>query len=297
MKRYKKQKIVFLAAAVSLLAAVPMLLTGCGGEEDSNSAESSSAVISQESEPVSSMEVSSVPEKIVDKDAWYLVLVNATHKTDETLAPDCEVLPSGASVDKRIYKKVMKMINAAAEDGYVINVTSAYRDYQWQSDLYNAEVQQNLDMGMSESEARDQARTVVAEPGTSEHQTGLAIDVSTEGSTDLLETYEDTPEGKWLHKNCWKYGFILRYPKGKENITGIIYEPWHFRYVGEEAAKEITERGITLEEYLGEDEPIRPAGLTSSMASDDDSEDVSDNGTDSSETVRDTSATPAVAMG
>ena len=296
-----------------MLAAVPMLLTGCGGEEQT---ESSSAVSSEVSEPVSSTEVSSVPETVIDKDAWYLILVNATHKADESLAPDCETLPSGASVDKRIYKKAMKMIDDAAEDGYVINVTSAYRDYHWQTDLYNAEVQENLNKGMSESKAKDQAKTVVAEPGTSEHQTGLAMDVSTEGSTDLLETYEDTPEGKWLHKNCWKYGFILRYPKGKENITGIIYEPWHFRYVGEEAAKVITERGITLEEYLGEDDPIRPAGLTSSMTGDDSSDDTTEESSDSSsdvedeasveenddsdsssETIRDTSANPAVAMG
>ena len=100
---------------------------------------------------------------------------------------------------------------------------------------------------MKEEEARAEALKLVAVPGTSEHQLGLALDIISETDED------DTATWQWLNENCWRYGFILRYPEEKIQITGITYEPWHFRYVGVEAAQEITEQGITLEEYLGEE--------------------------------------------
>ena len=92
--------------------------------------------------------------------------------------------------------------------------------------------------------------TVVALPGTSEHQTGLALDIVDAGYQELDEAQENTPVQQWLMRNSWRYGFILRYPTGKSNITGIIYEPWHYRYVGRDAARAIYESGLCLEEYL-----------------------------------------------
>ncbi len=102
----------------------------------------------------------------------------------------------------------------------------------------------------SQEEAKKKAAQWIAIPGTSEHQTGLALDIVSSSYQLLNKEQENTPEQKWLIENSYKYGFILRYPSDKTNITGIEYEPWHYRYVGKETAKEITERGICLEEYL-----------------------------------------------
>ena len=99
-------------------------------------------------------------------------------------------------------------------------------------------------------QADERAAQVVARPGTSEHNLGLACDIVALDYQNLDDGYAETPEAKWLYENCAKYGFILRYPPDKEDITGVIYEPWHFRYVGEQAAQEIMQRGICLEEYL-----------------------------------------------
>ena len=95
---------------------------------------------------------------------------------------------------------------------------------------------------------------MVAPPGTSEHETGLALDITAQSYPVLEQDQEDTPEQQWLMENAWRFGFILRYPQGKTEITGICYEPWHYRYVGREAAKEIQEKGLCLEEYLAEPE-------------------------------------------
>lgn len=118
--------------------------------------------------------------------------------------------------------------------------------------LYNRQVSQWLNRGYSQAEAEAKAATVVARPGTSEHHVGLAADVLGSGYASLEESFENTPAFAWLKAHCAEYGFILRYPKEKEDITGVIYEPWHYRYVGVEAATEIMRRGITLEEYLEE---------------------------------------------
>ena len=107
--------------------------------------------------------------------------------------------------------------------------------------------------GYGEEKAREEAATSVAYPGTSEHNLGLAVDIVARDYQILDDKQADTAEARWLEENCWKYGFILRYPTDKTDITGIIFEPWHYRYVGEEAAREIMERGICLEEYLGSD--------------------------------------------
>ena len=104
--------------------------------------------------------------------------------------------------------------------------------------------------GYSKKDAKAKAATSVARPGTSEHQLGLAVDIVDKSHQTLDAAQEDTPVQQWLLENSWKYGFILRYPNQKSNLTGIIYEPWHYRYVGQAAAQEIHERGICLEEYL-----------------------------------------------
>ena len=104
--------------------------------------------------------------------------------------------------------------------------------------------------GYSEEEARTETAKNIAIPGTSEHQLGLAVDIVDKNYQILDETQEDTAVQKWLMENSWRYGFILRYPTDKSDITGIVYEPWHYRYVGKEAAEAIYNEGICLEEYL-----------------------------------------------
>jgi D-alanyl-D-alanine carboxypeptidase len=116
--------------------------------------------------------------------------------------------------------------------------------------LFENKIGKYLSNGLSNQEATVEAAKWIAVPGTSEHQTGLAVDIVAKSYQMLDKEQENTPEQKWLMENSYKYGFILRYPENKSDITGISYEPWHYRYVGKEAAKEIYENGICLEEYL-----------------------------------------------
>ena len=129
-----------------------------------------------------------------------------------------------------------------------------YRAQETQQSLYDNKVQRLISSGMSEDEAKAEAAKAVAIPGTSEHQLGLAVDLVDANMQDLTSAQESTETQKWLMANSWRYGFIHRYPNGKTDITGIIYEPWHYRYVGKDAAQEIFNRDITLEEYLGKTE-------------------------------------------
>ena len=144
-----------------------------------------------------------------------------------------------------------KMLADCKLAGYSTMIVSAYRTQEEQEYLYNRKVNVYLDMGMSLEKARKEAATEVAVPGTSEHQLGLAVDII-DVNYGYLDSYQaQMPAQKWLMEHCHEYGFILRYPVGSTEITGIIYEPWHYRYVGVEIAQEITNLGITLEEYLG----------------------------------------------
>ena len=134
---------------------------------------------------------------------------------------------------------------AARAEGLKVYLSSGYRDYATQNYLYQRKVAQY---------GEETAKTIVAVPGTSEHQLGLAVDLVDANMQDLTSAQESTETQKWLMANSWRYGFIHRYPNGKTDITGIIYEPWHYRYVGKDAAQEIFNRDITLEEYLGKTE-------------------------------------------
>lgn len=144
----------------------------------------------------------------------------------------------------------MQMLADCESDGQRPVICSAYRSHSYQVGLFDNKVSRLRAQGLSDEDARDEAMTVVALPGTSEHQTGLALDIVDAGYQELDEAQEDTAVQKWLMANSWRYGFILRYPTGKSRVTGIIYEPWHYRYVGREAAREMYDSGMCLEEYL-----------------------------------------------
>ena len=143
------------------------------------------------------------------------------------------------------------MMDACREAGNEPLICSAYRSMETQQSLFDQKVAKLEAAGKSHDEAVQETAKEIAVPGTSEHQLGLTVDIVDMGNQNLTEEQEQTPTQKWLMANSWRYGFIHRYPTGKSEITGIIYEPWHYRYVGKEAAQEIFNKGITLEEYLG----------------------------------------------
>ena len=182
----------------------------------------------------------------------YTILVNKQNLLPSDYVPQELVEihePTGSKLDKTYinrlnvtaYKAFKEMQKAALNNGYEIFVDSSYRTYEYQEKLYNALI---LEKGM------DYARKFVATPGSSEHQTGLAVDVIFRRNGEMIEEQkEEDAEIQWLFTNAHKYGFILRYPKGKEEITGFNFEPWHFRYVGKKLAEKLFALNITLEEY------------------------------------------------
>lgn len=194
------------------------------------------------------------PEDGVVVDDELLTLVNPWNPLSDDWTVDLVTLDDGHRVDSRCYEAYMEMINACKAAGYSPVNCSSYRTQETQQSLYDNKVQRLISSGMSEEEAKTEAAKAVAIPGTSEHQLGLAVDLVDANMQDLTSAQESTETQKWLMANSWRYGFIHRYPNGKTDITGIIYEPWHYRYVGKDAAQEIFNRDITLEEYLGKTE-------------------------------------------
>lgn len=186
-----------------------------------------------------------------DSDDWALALVNEDHPLDTSYAPaEMTEIDTERSVDSRIAEDLQNMMSDGAEQGLSMYVASAYRSYEQQRSVFSSTMQDWIYQGYSPLDAYDETKLSVAVPGTSEHATGLAVDIISSEYEALDDRQGDTEEQKWLMEHCWEYGFILRYPEDKGDVTGIIYEPWHYRYVGKDAAKEITEQGITLEEYL-----------------------------------------------
>ena len=186
----------------------------------------------------------------VDKSQWNLTLVNKWNLLPESHNPSLTQLKNGHAIDERAYPDLQDMMDECRAAGLNPLICSSYRTMDKQKKLYKNKVDEYLAQGYSQESAEAAAGELVAVPGTSEHQLGLALDIVDVANQVLDERQENTEVQKWLMKNSWKYGFILRYPTDKSDITGISYKPWHYRYVGKEAAKEIYEAGICLEEYL-----------------------------------------------
>ena len=179
-----------------------------------------------------------------------LVLVNPWNSIAEDYAPQLVTVEDGFQLDRRCAAALRKMLFDCREAGHFPVICSAYRTQEYQQELFDKKLERVLATGVRSEEAPEIAARSVAVPGTSEHQLGLAVDIIDYFYTNLDEGQERTETQKWLMENCVDYGFILRYPNGTTDITGIIYEPWHYRYVGKATAREIRERGVTLEEYL-----------------------------------------------
>lgn len=207
---------------------------------------------------------SAAPLIKVDTDPQSItVLVNRDYLLPEDYIPSDLVVPDitfsfYGTYEKSYMRQVAataleKMFAAANEEGIRLRGVSAYRSYSRQKEIYNRNVN---------TKGEENANRVSAVPGSSEHQTGLTIDVSAPSvGCALEESFGESTEGKWLAKNCYNYGFIIRYPKGKEGITGYSYEPWHIRYVGKNLAKRLYKKKLTLEEYYQittEDKKVKP---------------------------------------
>ncbi len=178
-----------------------------------------------------------------------LILVNPWNNVPENYTvPLGEV--EGYLVDRRAQRALSDMLEDCRAQGYLPIICSAFRTQEYQEMLYRNKILRLLDEGVSRQDAPEVAAQSVALPGTSEHQLGLAVDIISETYTNLDRFQERTEVQQWLMNNCWRYGFILRYPNGTSETTGIIYEPWHYRYVGSVTAKAVHDSGLVFEEYL-----------------------------------------------
>jgi D-alanyl-D-alanine carboxypeptidase len=188
-------------------------------------------------------------EVTFSSDDWKLILVNKQHPIPDDYEFNLGTISGSMQCDERVISPLFDMLKAARADGVNLIVCSPYRDLGRQTMLFGNKVDRYMGGGMSYMDAYNLASQAVTVPGSSEHQIGLAIDIITDGYSSLDEGFGETAAGKWLADNSAKYGFILRYPSGKEDITSIEYEPWHFRYVGVDAAGVITDNGLCLEEF------------------------------------------------
>lgn len=183
---------------------------------------------------------------------WRMVLVNPNVKLpdDYTVETETADAATGKELQTEAAEAYRQMAKAAEADGVSLMLCSGYRSVEYQQGLFDKKVEQCLSEGLSQEDAEIKAATIVAAPGHSEHNTGLAADIVTPDHQMLDTAFEQTPAFVWLSQHAAEYGFILRYPRDKTAITGIIYEPWHYRYVGVDNAAAILQSGGCLEEYL-----------------------------------------------
>ncbi len=201
-------------------------------------------VVNKESE-----ESIGVEQTIYNQNKSTLVLVNWNHpfnNEDVQLVPICK---GRLEVASAMYDDLKRMLKAASNEGFNYWIASGYRNWEKQQQLVNEDVGKYKRSGMTEGEALSKTMQETAMPGFSEHETGLALDILCAENNKMDITQEKYAGNAWLQQHCSEYGFILRYPRGKEDITHISYEPWHFRYVGKDAAAYITQNNITLEEF------------------------------------------------
>lgn len=247
-----KTIIIALVAILALIAIIFTIIVIA--KKNGNSVSSSTPTSSAPQKPV----------KVIDtKPGSLLMLVNKDNSLESSWKPTLVELDKSyyysPSKDKHFDERAADSLKSFIDDGRKAGfkdlvVLSGFRTYSYQKSNFDRHVKQFEDEGKSKEDAEKETDKIVARPGTSEHETGLAADiVSSEWynkNGSLTEDFDKTDTCKWLMNNCAKYGFILRYPKDKEAETGYSYESWHFRYVGVEEAKAITDKGVTLEEYV-----------------------------------------------
>lgn len=217
-------------------------------ENKSHLEEKKESEITIENETTTAASIRAVMKEIDTED---ILLVNKDHPLKDDYKVELKWLSSGREqVAACMYDELVQMLSDGSEEGREFVVSSGYRSPTYQQRLWDETIKEWKNLGMSEENAIRETSKTLAYPGESEHATGLAVDIVSLDYQDLDARQQYTSESVWLRENCHKYGFILRYPEGKEKITGIQYESWHFRYVGKEIAACIMENGITLEEFV-----------------------------------------------
>ncbi len=242
MEKKNFKQIIFATIILIIALLLAVLVSACADNKKSQINDDTTNVPSTISE-------NSTDTTKTDETLWNLLLVNKNNPLPEHYEFNVKQLDNGQAVDERCYDDLQKMMDDCRSAGLTPVICSSYRTFEKQQQLFDAQIEKWKSLGYSESDAVTEAGKLVAVPGTSEHQLGLALDIVDISYQLLEEEQEDTPVQKWLFQNSWKYGFILRYPKDKTAVTGISYEPWHYRYVGKAAAKEIFDLNICLEEY------------------------------------------------
>lgn len=250
----KKRRILIALLSVIDIALIVILAVSLLSEKNIiPNSEPENAVVTQIAEKQIQKEEATTQTDENEKEDELLILVNYNNPLPDDYKADLVSSYQGCKVDNRCKSALEEMMKAAKEDGCRPYIISAYRSIDYQKSLYNRKISEYTRFGYTKQEAEEEASGWVAYPGTSEHHLGLAVDIVDSSNRTLDESQEKTKTQKWLIENCYDYGFILRYPNNKKDITHINYEPWHYRYVGKENAKRIKESGLCLEEYLGKD--------------------------------------------
>lgn len=269
-KRTLRTKIILLVILAVIMVPLIILYKSVGDttpkiklydrNQTENSSENQEAQTTEpQTEPVSE-EPQAVPETktaekkpaaiipITDAEKWNLAIINTKYPLPDSYAPTLSNAINGSNIqlDSRVSERYAEMYAAAKLSGCVLTPYSGYHSYALQETNYNRKVNFYVNQGISAEEANQKASAQVLPAGCSEHNAGLAMDIVS-ASSDFI----NTKEYKWLCENAYNYGFILRYPEDKTAITGMNFEPWHWRYVGTQAAKEMKEKNQCLEEYLG----------------------------------------------
>ncbi|MDO5519274.1 MAG: M15 family metallopeptidase [bacterium] len=259
----KKMQFIVVAEIIAILVIINMLLvfnldetlatgdTKSPETEEIQTEKQKQALMGNLVDEESNRKAAEAKEVYQSEKESILILVNKDHPVpDDYKVKTSTYTKQGKKVASSILKPLETMLKAGEEEGLSFVVCSAYRSNKYQKDLFERDLKKNQNQGLDYEEAYKKTATSVQPSGYSEHATGLAVDIISSHNSELNKTQEETKEFKWLKKNCYKYGFILRYPENKSDITGIIYEPWHFRYVGKKVAKFIQENKLTYEEYI-----------------------------------------------
>lgn len=235
-------------AELETAQAVPVREEGAPTEETASSEPTQAGTVPTETDVQLEKDVALL-EQTPDLEQLPL-LVNLWNPLPEDYTVELEKLDNGLQIAAEACPALEQMLSDCEAAGLDVTVCSAYRTESTQNRLYQNKIARLRAAGYSREEALAEAGRWVAPPGTSEHQTGLAVDIMATDYPVLDEKQAQTEEQQWLMEHCWEYGFILRYPTDKSSVTGIGYEPWHYRYVGQKVAAAIYERGICLEEYI-----------------------------------------------
>ena len=257
-KRLKRRKIInrikFFRSILILVLIIFCIITIIYNnmkKNDNELNEEETILTSSLEENVIEVEIEQEPKGIDSKSTdWNLILVNKDNPIEEKYSFNIGIIEGNNKLDTRIIESARQMIEGARSQGLNPIICSSYRTNEQQTNLYNQKVKTYRNQGYSPEESQKKASYWVTNPRTSEHEIGLCMDIVSKSYQILDKKQEETELQKWLMEHCNEYGFILRYPTDKSEITKISYEPWHYRYVGIKDANFIKEKGLCLEEYI-----------------------------------------------